>query len=105
VAYEPTTTVAARRLNELRRAGLADATLQNLLNALGAKLDTCARLPVFEFEAASEGHESSAAVFRRVAETERQIVDELVVCLRRHLDDTHRSLALKPAVAGQETDR
>lgn len=105
MGYEPKINVTARRLSELRRAGTADATLQNLLNALGAKLDTCARLPVFEYEAASEGHETPAAVFRRVAETERQIFDELVVCLRRHLDETHSALATRAAVAGQEPER
>ncbi|MDX6560907.1 MAG: hypothetical protein QOD65_721 [Gaiellales bacterium] len=98
-------TGTARRLSELRRAGAADPTLQNLLNALGTKLDTCARLPVFEYEAASEGHESPAAVFRRLAEVERGIFDELVVCLRRHLDDTLSPLPSEPVVAGHESER
>jgi hypothetical protein len=105
VGSEPRINVTARRLNELRRAGTADATLQNLLNALGAKLDTCARLPVFEYEAATEGHENSAALFRRLAETERQIFDELVVCLRGHLDETHRVRAPQVSVAGRECER
>ena len=39
VATDPRETLTARRLNELRRAHPADATLQNLLTALGAKLD------------------------------------------------------------------
>ena len=97
----PREAVTARRLSELRRASAADATLQNLLTALGTKLDLCSRLPIFEYEAASEGHDESATVFRQLAETERNSFNALAECLKRHLDDT-----LTPAGAGgQELNR
>ena len=88
-------TVTARRLSELRRASAADATLQNLLTTLGAKLDLCARLPVFEYEAASEGNDASATAFRQLAESERDSFNALLVCLRAYLDQ-----ALAPAPGG-----
>ena len=86
VATDPRETLTARRLNELRRAHPADATLQNLLTALGAKLDFCARLPVYEYEAATEGHEDCARAFEVLAHAERAHVGELLNILRTHLD-------------------
>ena len=50
---------ATRRLSDLRRAQPADATLKNLLGVLNAKLELCASLPVFEWEAGTEGYESA----------------------------------------------
>jgi hypothetical protein len=70
----------------LARAHPADRTLQNLLSTLNSKLDMCARLPVYEYEAATEGHQDAADAFRGLAETERRTFNELVVTLRRHLD-------------------
>jgi rubrerythrin len=78
--------MTARRLNELRRAHPADATLQNLLAVLGSKLDLSARLPVFEYEAATEGHEDCARTFEVLAHAERAHVNELLKVLRSHLD-------------------
>jgi hypothetical protein len=72
-------------INELR-GDPGDATLQNLLGVLSAKLDLCARLPVFAFEAGNAGHESCALAFRRLADSERRSFDELLVCLRSHLE-------------------
>lgn len=79
-------TDAARRLADLQRAQPADATLRNLLGCLNAKLDLCARLPVFEWEAGNEGYESSANAFRRLAEAERRSCAEILDCLREHLE-------------------
>ena len=79
---------AARRLSDLRSAHPADATLQNLLRTLSAKLDSCGRLPVLEYEARVEGYEACAMTFNELAEAERRAFDELLACLRRHLDAT-----------------
>jgi hypothetical protein len=79
---------AARRLSDLRRAQPGDPTLKNLLGILNTKLDLCARLPVFEYEARSQGHEHCVKGLRRLAEVERQSLNEFLVCLRDHLDDT-----------------
>jgi hypothetical protein len=93
VISRTTGTDAARRLADLQRAQPADATLKNLLGCLNAKLDLCARLPVFEWEAGNEGYESSAEAFRRLAEAERRSCAEILDCLREHLE-------LHPGVAG-----
>ena len=76
-----------RRLSDLARVHPADRTLQNLLGTLSAKLDMCSRLPVYEYEAASEGHEASAMAFRELAEVERRTFNNLLACLRVHLDE------------------
>ncbi|HYM58050.1 MAG TPA: hypothetical protein VES79_08805 [Solirubrobacteraceae bacterium] len=80
-------TDTAERLQVLRQAHPTDATLQNLLVVLGAKLDLCARLPVYEYEALSEAHDNCAAAFHDVASVERQACKDLVECLRRHLNE------------------
>lgn len=79
---------AARRLSDLRSAHPADATLQNLLRTLSAQLDTCCRLPVHEYEAHAEGYEACAKTFNELAEVERRSFDDLLVCLRKHLEAT-----------------
>jgi hypothetical protein len=83
---QPDDSAAARRLSDLRRAQPADATLQNLIGLLSAKLELCARLPVFEYEAGSDGHAACAATFRELAELERRSFNSLLICLREHLD-------------------
>jgi hypothetical protein len=91
-------------INDLRGASPADAALQNLLGVLSAKLELCARLPVFAFEAGNAGHESCAAAFRNLADSERRSFEDLLVCLRTHLEDTsgepplaHASRATNPS--------
>jgi hypothetical protein len=74
-------------ISDLRGAQPADATLQNLLAVLSAKLELCSRLPIFEYEAGNEGHEAAAAAFRHLADVERRSFDELLASLRRHLDE------------------
>jgi hypothetical protein len=79
---------AVHSLADLRRAQPADSALRNLLGVLSAKLELFASLPVFEYEASVEGNEAFAAAFRRLAERERQSFDELIACLRTHLNET-----------------
>jgi hypothetical protein len=83
-------TDAARRLGDLRRAQPTDATLKNLLGLLTTKIELCAQLPVFEWEAGNEGHEDCARRFRRLAEDERRSCTEVLECLRAHLDHAAR---------------
>jgi hypothetical protein len=78
-------------ISDLRGAQPADATLQNLLTVLSAKLELCSRLPIFEYEAGNEGHETSAAAFRKLADIERRSFNDLLVCLRSHLEETMRT--------------
>jgi hypothetical protein len=79
---------AVHSLADLRRAQPADGALRNLLGILTAKLELFASLPVFEYEAATEGNDAFAAAFRRLAEQERRSFDELIACLRTHLNET-----------------
>ncbi len=77
---------ATRRISDLRRAQHADATLKNLLGVLSAKLDLCASLPVFEFEADTEGYPECAAAFHDLAEAERRSCTHVLEQLRAMLE-------------------
>ena len=81
---------AVRRLNELRATMPADHTLQNLLGLLNAKLELCSKLPIYEYEAASQGHAHCAHAFQRLAHCERASFEEILATLRVHLDETAR---------------
>jgi len=88
VLHPDETSSAARRLSDLRKAQPGDPTLQNLLGVLSAKLELCSRLPIYEYEAGTQGHEASVLAFRRLAEVERDSFNEILACLRQHLDVT-----------------
>lgn len=77
-----------QRLAELRSAQPCDTTLQNLLSILNAKLDLSARLPVFEYEADSEGFPEVASFMSALASAERESVQDVIRSLRMHLDAT-----------------
>jgi len=72
----------------LRSAQPCDTTLQNLLSILTAKLDLSARLPVYEYEADSEGFTEAASFMSALASAERESVQDIVRSLRQHLDHT-----------------
>lgn len=82
---------SAHRLSQMARVQPADRTLQNLLSALTAQLEMCSRLPVYEYEAASEGHDSSAVAFHELWELERRAFHNLLTSLRLHLDEIERA--------------
>jgi len=88
VAEAPRQTSTAQRLSALRRAHPADATLQNLLTVLNAKLDLSSRLPVFEYEADSEGFSDAASFLSALASAERESLQEVLASLRQHIDRT-----------------
>jgi rubrerythrin len=89
-------TEALLRLTDLQRAQPADATLKNLLKVLGAKLELCASLPVFEWEARSEGYDDCAAAFRRLADSERETCAGVIDRLRDHLVERAASEGAAP---------
>jgi hypothetical protein len=72
-------------ITNLRREHAGDAALQSLLGIVSAKLELCSRLPILEYEAASEGNDACAAAFRGLAEAERRSVDDLLAHLQSHL--------------------
>lgn len=88
MADAPRQTSTAQRLAELRRAQPHDATLQNLLTVLSTKLDLSTRLPVFEFEADSEGFPDAASFMSALASAERESLQDVLASLRQHLDRT-----------------
>ena len=94
---DPDDPVTLRRISDLRRSQPTDATLRNLLGALNAKLEFCARLPVLAYEAEGEGHEDAAAAFRALATVERDSLDDLLASLRRHLDRVPREVSTEGA--------
>ena len=81
-------TSTTQRLAELRSAQPCDTTLQNLLSILNAKLDLSARLPVFEYEADSEGFQEAASFMSALASAERESVQVILRSLRMHLEAT-----------------
>jgi hypothetical protein len=83
----------SRRLSDLRRAQPADSTMQNLLVLLSAKLELCARLPVYEYEAGSEGHPACAETFHKLADVERESFNQLLGCLQGHLEESGAATA------------
>jgi hypothetical protein len=91
-------TSQSERLHELRSAHACDATLQNLIAVLATRLDLCAKLAIYEYEADNEGFADSASFFSAVASAERESVRELVQSLRHHLD---QSSAAVPPPAGR----
>ena len=90
MASEPSR--ASRRLSDLARVHPADRTLQNLLGTLSAKLEMCSRLPVYEYEASSEGYNAAALAFHELAEQEQRSFTNLLSCLRVHLDESERAV-------------
>ena len=92
----PTST--AQRLAELRSAQPCDTTLQNLLSILTAKLDLSARLPVFEYEADSEGFPDTASFLGALASAERESLQDVLTSLRHHLDRTGGRFTPSPQV-------
>lgn len=88
--------MTARRLADLREAQPADASLRNLLGVLTAKLDLCARLPVFEWEASSAGDVDCATAFHRLAESERRSCADALDFLRDHLERRAAVAGLEP---------
>ena len=88
MADAPRQTSTGQRLAELRRAHPHDATLQNLLAILSVKLDLSARLPVFEYEADSEGFSDTASFLSSLASAERESLQDILTSLRLHLDRT-----------------
>jgi hypothetical protein len=87
-------------LNDLARAHPADRTLRNVLETLSAKLALSARLPVYAYEAATDGYTECAANFEALARTERESFDAFLLCLQRHMDE--RLEPVKPAHEGSE---
>ena len=89
-------TDASLRLSDLRRAQAADVSLENLLSAITGRIQECARLAVFEYEAGNDGHEALAVAFRALGEIERESFRTLLEHLRRHLNELQEEREPEP---------
>jgi rubrerythrin len=74
-------------LRALRDEQGVDQTLQNLLRALTLNLELRARYRVFEFEAAQDGHPTTARLFRELRENESEQIAALMSGLRDSLGE------------------
>jgi rubrerythrin len=62
-------------------------TVHNLVQTLSVKLDSAARYGLYKDDASMDGLEDCAEVFDRLAARERESIEELLSCLRDHIDD------------------
>ena len=93
---DPDDPVTVQRLSDLDRARPADETLRALLGTLTTKIDLCARLPYFAYQADREGFDDAAAAFREMAVDERRSLSGLLAVLQSHLEVTHEPLSKEP---------
>ena len=77
-------------IGDLRRRLPADETMRNLLELTREKLDLCARLPVFEFEADNEGHTAAARLFHELGDVERASFNALKARLLSEIEASAR---------------
>jgi hypothetical protein len=84
-------------IGELRRRQPADETMRNLLELTSEKLDLCGRLPVYELEAANEGHAATARLFSELADVERASFDALKARLVIEIDESSRHSGEDPS--------
>jgi hypothetical protein len=88
---------SAKQLSDISRAVRGDVTLENLLGVLVARLDSCRRLPIFEYEAGREGYAGCATAFRELANADRNSVNQLLQRLQDHLAETgHERNGIRP---------
>jgi hypothetical protein len=77
---------SATRLADLRRQRPGDATLRDLLEILGSKLELCRRLPVYQYDAAHDGFDACAAELAELIVMERRMCERVVEMLHGHLE-------------------
>ena len=90
---DPDDPVTLQRLSDLDRVRPADETLRALLGTLNTKLDLCTRLPFLAYQADREGFEDAANRFRAMAVQERQLLADLLMALKSHLDLTQEAVS------------
>jgi hypothetical protein len=103
VVVQPPPDADPRRLTDLRRAQPADATTQTLFQLLNSKIELCGQLVIYEYEAATEGHEACAEAFRELADVERASYQTLLKCLTNLLAEAPAGSRPVPGTAPRRT--
>jgi rubrerythrin len=65
-------------------------SIHNLIQTLSVKLDSAARYGLYQEDAREDGFDDCAELFGRLAEKEREAIQELTACLRDHLPEAAR---------------
>jgi rubrerythrin len=62
-------------------------TIHNLVQTLSVKLDSAARYGLYHDDAHKDGFDDCADAFEAMAERDRESIEQLVTCLRKHLGE------------------
>jgi rubrerythrin len=60
-------------------------TIHNLVQTLSVKLDSAARYSLYQDDARKDGFDDCAEAFEAIAGRERESIEQLMSCLRKHL--------------------
>jgi rubrerythrin len=60
-------------------------SIHNLIQTLSVKLDSAARYGLYQEDAREDGFDDCAELFGRLAQQDRDAIQELMGCLRDHL--------------------
>jgi rubrerythrin len=74
-------------LEQIRTEQPVKNTVHNLVQCLSTKLDSAARYGLYQDDARQDGMDDCAEVFANLAARDRECIEELLRCLRDHIDD------------------
>jgi len=77
----------AAGIEQIRTEQPVKNTVHNVVQTLSTKLDSAARYGLYQEDARQDGMEDCAEVFARLADRDRESIEELLGCLRDHIDD------------------
>jgi rubrerythrin len=77
----------ATSIERIRTEQPVKNTVHNLIQTLSTKLDSAARYGLYQEDASADGMEDCADVFARLAERDRESINDLLECLKGHIDD------------------
>ena len=78
---------AEATIERIRTDGVVENALHDVIQTLSVKLDSAARYGLYAEDARIDGYEDCAELFDRLAEQEKQAIDDLRRCLRDHADE------------------
>jgi rubrerythrin len=74
-------------LEQIRTEQPVKNTVHNLVQTLSVKLDSAARYGLYREDATKDGFHDCADVFARLSDREQESIEDLVQCLREHIDE------------------
>jgi rubrerythrin len=69
----------------IRLEGPVDNTVHNLVQTLSVKLDSSARYSLYQEDARRDGRDDCATMFARLAERDRESIQDLFRCLQMNV--------------------